>query len=126
MKQQLGIVIKVDGNSAKVKINNDKEKNKIIEVKNEIDAKVGNQVVVEINKVKKVQFMYVKFIQPILLAILGIIVGHFIGIQLNQPDFVYKAICLCLFITVGLVYKDYTIEKNKITLKYNPSIIKVN
>lgn len=126
MKNQLGIVIKNDGNSAKVKIINNKSNVKIIEAINNEGAIIGEEVYIEFNKILKLKLMYIRFIQPIIFAILGMISGKFIGSYLNQPNIIYKCVCICLFVTISLIYKDYTIEKNKISLKYSPIIKKVN
>lgn len=126
MKNQLGIVIKNDGNSAKVKVIDNKKKTKIINASNNEGAIVGEEVYIEFDRILRLKLMYIKFIQPIILAILGLIVGKFIGDYLNQPNIVYKCVFICLFVTISIIYKDYTIEKNKISLKYIPIIKKVN
>lgn len=126
MKNQLGIVIKNDGNSAKVKVINNKKNTKIIKASNGEGAIVGEEVYIEFNKILMLKLMYIKFMQPIIFAILGLIVGNFIGEHLNQPNIVYKFVFICLFVTISIIYKDYTIEKNKISLKYSPTIKKVN
>lgn len=126
MKRQLGIVIKNDGNSAKVKIINNQQKVKIVEATNKEGAIVGESVYVEFNTLVKLKLIYIKFIQPIVLALLGILAGKLVGAYLHQPDFIYKCVCICVFVTIALIYKDYNIEKNKLSLKYNPTIKKID
>lgn len=124
MKQQSGLVIKVDDGSAQVKLFND-DKKKIIEVNNKIGAEEGQTVIIKLNTFTKLKFMYIKYIQPILFALIGLIIGEYIGEYLNQPTSIYKWVCVCIFITLALIYKDYTIEKNKLEYRYKPLIIEV-
>lgn len=125
MKNKIGIVIKNDANSVKVKIIDNKHKDKVIEVINDENVVIGEEVYVEFDKISRLKIIYIKFIQPILSAILGMLVGDCIGNYLEQPSLIYKWVFICLFVTMSFIYKDYTNEKNKISLKYNPRIRKI-
>lgn len=125
MKNQLGIVITNDGNSAKVKITKKKHKVKIIEAVNNEHADIGEEVYIEFNKILRLKIIYIKFIQPIIFAILGMLVGNCIGNYLEQPKLIYKCVFICLFVTIAFIYKDYSVEKNKLSFKYNPIIRRI-
>lgn len=125
MKNQLGIVIETNMNSAKVKLNNKNCKSKIIKASNYEGAVAGEKVYIKFSKIVKLKLIYIKYIQPIIFSILGIIMGSYIGKYLNQPDLVYKCVFVCLFVTMAIVYKDYKLEKNKLSLKYLPEIKRI-
>lgn len=125
MKSKIGIVISKDTSHSKVKIIDNKHKNKIIEVATVEDITVGEKVYIEFKSTLKLKLIYIKYIQPIIFAILGLKLGEYIGKLLNQPDVVYKYVFTCLFITIALIYKDYISEKSKFSSKYLHSIKKI-
>ena len=125
MKSKIGIVILEDTSHSKVKIIDNKYKNKIIEVATVEDTTVGEKVYIEFKSILRFKLIYIKYIQPIIFAILGLKLGEYIGKLLNQPDVVYKYVFTCLFITIALIYKDYISEKSKFSSKYLHSIKKI-
>lgn len=125
MKSKIGIVISKDTSHSKVKIIDNKHKNKIIKVATVEDITVGEKVYIEFKSTLKLKLIYIKYIQPIIFAILGLKLGEYIGKWLNQSDVVYKYVFTCLFITIALIYKDYISEKSKFSSKYLHSIKKI-
>ena len=125
MKSKIGIVISKDTSHSKVKIIDNKHKNKIIEVVTVEDITVGEKVYIEFKSTLKFKLIYIKYIQPIIFAILGLKLGEYTGKLLNQPEVEYKYVFTCLFITIALIYKDYISEKSKFSSKYLHSIKKI-
>lgn len=120
--KKIGFVIDSNENSAKIKLNDSK---KIIIVNNDIDAKIGQEVCIELKKITAIKLIYIYIIQPIILAIIGILIGDFISINLNQRNLIYKLVFSCIFFTIAIIYKDYYKEKSKITGNNNYSIAKI-
>ena len=84
--KKIGFVIDSNENSASIKLN---ESKKIITANNDIDAKIGQEVCVEFKKIKAIKLIYINIIQPIILAIIGILIGDFVSINLNQRTLIY-------------------------------------
>ncbi|MFR8870558.1 MAG: SoxR reducing system RseC family protein [Paraclostridium sordellii] len=121
--QKKGLVIYSNENSAKIKIEDSKER--IIEVNNNVSAKIGQNVYVEFNVYKLFKLIYIKYIQPILFILLGFFIGDFISFLLNKSSIVYNSIFICILFTISLIYKDYYKEKNKYNKNDKPDIIKI-
>ncbi|CEO06268.1 sigma E positive regulator RseC/MucC [[Clostridium] sordellii] len=121
--QKKGLVIYSNENSAKIKIEDSKER--IIEVNNNVNAKIGQNVSVEFNVYKLFKLIYIKYIQPILFILLGFFIGDFISFLLNKSSIVYNSIFICILFTISLIYKDYYKEKNKYNKNDKPDIIKI-
>lgn len=132
-KQKLGTVVYSNGNSAKVKIETNKKylniinyqgnKGKIITTNNYIGAKQGQYVCVELNHIITFKLIYIYIIQPILFALLGLLIGFYISLKINQPSLLYEVTFSCIVCTIAIIYKDYYKEKNKINIKHE--IIKI-
>lgn len=120
--KKIGFVIDSNENSASIKLN---ESKKIITANNDIDAKIGQEVCVEFKKIKAIKLIYINIIQPIILAIIGILIGDFVSINLNQRTLIYKLVFGCIFFTIAIIYKDYHKEKSKITGDNNYNIVKI-
>ncbi|MBC8630419.1 SoxR reducing system RseC family protein [[Eubacterium] tenue] len=120
--KKIGFVIDSNENSASIKLN---ESKKIITSNNDIDAKIGQEVCVEFKKIKAIKLIYIYIIQPIILAIIGILIGDFVSINLNQRTLIYKLVFGCIFFTIAIIYKDYHKEKSKITGDNNYNIVKI-
>ena len=120
--KKIGFVIDSNENSAKIKLNDSK---KIIIVNNNIDAKIGQEVCIELKKITAIKLIYIYIIQPIILAIIGILIGDFISINLNQRNLIYKLVFGCIFFTIAIIYKDYHKEKSKISGDNNYNIVKI-
>ena len=129
--KKIGFVIDSNENSASIKLNDSKESKfycnnqKIITANNNIDAKIGQEVCVEFKKIKAIKLIYIDIIQPIILAIIGILIGDFVSINLNQRTLIYKLVFGCIFFTIAIIYKDYHKEKSKITGDNNYNIVKI-
>lgn len=121
--QKKGLVIYSNENSAKIKIEDSKER--IIEVNNNVNAKIGQNVSVEFNVYKLFKLIYIKYIQPILFILLGFFIGDFVSFLLNKSSIVYNSIFICILFTISLIYKDYYKEKNKYNKNDKPDIIKI-
>lgn len=120
--KKIGFVIDSNENSASIKLN---ESKKIITSNNDIDAKIGQEVCVEFKKIKAIKLIYINIIQPIILAIIGILIGDFVSINLNQRTLIYKLVFGCIFFTIAIIYKDYHKEKSKISGDNNYNIVKI-
>ncbi len=120
--KKIGFVIDSNENSASIKLN---ESKKIITANNDIDAKIGQEVCVEFKKIKAIKLIYINIIQPIILAIIGILIGDFVSINLNQRTLIYKLVFGCIFFTIAIIYKDYHKEKSKISGDNNYNIVKI-
>lgn len=120
--KKIGFVIDSNENSASIKLN---ESKKIITANNNIDAKIGQEVCVEFKKIKAIKLIYINIIQPIILAIIGILIGDFVSINLNQRTLIYKLVFGCIFFTIAIIYKDYHKEKSKISGDNNYNIVKI-
>ncbi len=120
--KKIGFVIDSNENSASIKLN---ESKKIITANNNIYAKIGQEVCVEFKKIKAIKLIYIYIIQPIILAIIGILIGDFVSINLNQRTLIYKLVFGCIFFTIAIIYKDYHKEKSKITGDNNYNIVKI-
>lgn len=134
-KQKLGIVMYSNGNSAKVKIENNKKclnisnyqgnKRNIVTASNYIGAKPGQHVCVEINCIRPIKLIYIFYIQPVLFAVLGLLIGNYMALILNQASLLYEITFACIICTIAVIYKDYYKEKNKKNIKTQPDIIKI-
>ena len=120
--KKIGFVIDSNENSAS---KNKNESKKIITANNNIYAKIGQEVCVEFKKIKAIKLIYIYIIQPIILAIIGILIGDFVSINLNQRTLIYKLVFGCIFFTIAIIYKDYHKEKSKITGDNNYNIVKI-
>lgn len=120
--KKIGFVIDSNENSASIKLN---ESKKIITANNNIYAKIGQEVCVEFKKIKAIKLIYIYIIQPIILAIIGILIGDFVSINLNQRTLIYKLVFGCIFFTISIIYKDYHKEKSKISGDNNYNIVKI-
>ena len=120
--KKIGFVIDSNENSASIKLN---ESKKIITANNDIDAKIGQEVCVEFKKIKAIKLIYINIIQPIILAIIGILIGDFVSINLNQRTLIYKLVFGCIFFTIAIIYKYYHKEKSKISGDNNYNIVKI-
>ncbi|WP_250673234.1 SoxR reducing system RseC family protein [Paraclostridium ghonii] len=134
-KQNLGIVMYSNENSAKVKIETNKKylnsinyqgnKSNIITASNYIGAKTGQHVCVEFNSIKSIKLMYIFYIQPVLFAIVGLLIGNYMALTLNQPSLLYEITFACIICTIAVIYKDYYKEKNKKNIKIQADIKKI-
>ena len=120
--KKIGFVIDSNENSASIKLN---ESKKIITANNNIYAKIGQEVCVEFKKIKAIKLISTHIKQPIILAIIGILIGDFVSINLNQRTLIYKLVFGCIFFTIAIIYKDYHKEKSKITGDNNYNIVKI-
>ena len=120
--KKIGFVIDSNENSASIKLN---ESKKIITANNNIYAKIGQEVCVEFKKIKAIKLIYIYIIQPIILAIIGILIGDFVSINLNQRTLIYKLVFGCIFFTIAIIYKDYHKENSNITGDNNYNIVKI-
>lgn len=131
--QKIGTVIYLDEYSAKVKIKKSKkynfycdcQENKILTVNNNINAKLGDEVFIEINRLKNMKLMYICYIQPVIFIVIGMLCGEIIKQSLNQPSIFYNYIFSLIFFTIGIIYKDYYKEKNKHKIENNHKIVKI-
>lgn len=134
-KQKVGIVMYSNENSAKVKIENNKKllnisncqgnKRNIVTASNYIGARPGQHVCVEFNCIRSIKLIYIFYIQPVLFAILGFLIGNYMALTLNQASLVYEITFACIICTIAVIYKDYYKEKNKKNIKTQPDIIKI-
>lgn len=131
--QKIGTVIYSDEYSAKVKIKKSKkynfycdcQENKILTVSNNINAKLGDEVFIEIDRLKNIKLTYIYYIQPIIFIVLGMLCGEIIKRNLNQTSIFYNYIFSLIFFTIGIIYKDYYKEKNRYKVENNHKIVKI-
>ena len=129
--KKIGFVIDSNENSAKIKLNDSKKSifycnnQKIITANNDINARIGQEVYVEFKKIKAIKLIYIYIIQPIIFAIIGMLIGDFVSINLNQRNLIYKLVFGCIFFTIAIIYKDYHKEKSKINGNNNYNIVKI-
>lgn len=134
-KQRIGTVVYSNENSAKVKLESSKKhlniinyqgnKDNIITANNYIGAKSGQCVCIQFNNIISFKLIYILYIQPILFALLGLLIGFYMSIAINQPSLLYEITFSCIVCTIAIIYKDYYKEKNKAEINIKPDIIKI-
>ena len=134
-KQIIGKVLYSNENSAKVKIESSKKylnfinyqgnKSKIITANNYIGAISNDCVCIEINNMLFFKLIYILYIQPIIFALLGVFIGFYLSLIINQPSLLYELTFSCIVFTIAIIYKDYYKEKNKNNLNIKYNIIKI-
>ncbi|MDU3335150.1 SoxR reducing system RseC family protein [Paraclostridium bifermentans] len=134
-KQKLGTVLYSNENSAKVKLESSKKrlnlinyqgnKDNIITANNYIGAKTGQCVCIEFNNIISFKLIYILYIQPIIFALLGLLIGFYMAIVIKQPSLLYEVTFSCIVCTIAIIYKDYYKEKNKDEINIKPDIIKI-
>ncbi len=131
--QKIGTVIYSNEHSAKVKVKKstkynfycDCPKNKILTVNNDINANLGDEVFIEVDRLNNMKLMYIFYIQPIIFIVIGILYGEIIKENLNQISIVYNYIFGLIFFIIGTIYKDYYKEKNKYKIENINKIVKI-
>ena len=113
-KEEQGIVIEVHNKIAKVKVgrHNDckscgacpGDKTIILDVQNPIGAKPGDRVCFDIIEVNVLKAAYVVYIQPLIAALLGILIGYEIAINFNQSIKLFQVIGGTIFFIISFVY----------------------
>ena len=118
-KQKLGTVMYSNENSAKVKIEPSKKRLNLINYQGNKDN------IITANNIKSFKLIYILYIQPIIFALLGLLIGFYMAIVIKQPSLLYEVTFSCIVCTIAIIYKDYYKEKNKDEINIKPDIIKI-
>lgn len=136
---EVGTILKVDGNKATVKINRHaacgdcgachvgKEKMTMeTEADNNIGAKPGDNVVVHMKFMNVLQAVSIAYGIPFICFMIGMFTGWFLGSYFNI-DNVVSAFSLGLILVIISYLVIYILEKKHVfNLKYSPQIIGFN
>jgi len=96
-----------------------------VEVINNIGAKTGDRVVISIETASLLKLSFLLYIFPILLMILGAVVGHKTAPLLNFDESVFSAILSFFFFFLSFVFikfKGKTLSKKN---EYKPKIVRI-
>ena len=117
MKQEQGIVLETDGQTAKIKVGRHEEcgscgacsgaQNVVVEAANPLGAKVGQRVRFEFREENVLTGAFVVFILPLICGGVGAVIGHFMAPWLDATGslpYVLGALVFFL-IALGLVKK---------------------
>jgi len=97
-KEQIGIVIEIDGNMAKVRATRHGdckncgacpgENAMVVDARNPISAKVGQNVAFEIQEVNMLQAAFVVYIMPLVAIFLGALAGGYVADSIGSQSVV--------------------------------------
>lgn len=134
-KEQQGIVIEINNNIARVKVARHSHCENcgacpgsnamVLEVVNDIGARVGQKVVFEIKEEGMVKAAFVVYVLPLLFTIIGIAIGSLISEFTNIAVFsfqVFGGIIAFIFSIVVIIYYEKVYKSNVNRL---PKIIKI-
>lgn len=136
MKQEeIGFVVEVDGNLAKVKANRHGdckdcgacpgEDAITMDVQNPLSAKLGQKVTFEIQEANMIMAAFMVYVMPLLAAAVGAVLGWFLANKFGQPLVPFQIgggiILFCISLFFVKLY-DKAVKKNTKTL---PVITKI-
>lgn len=97
----------------------------ILTVNNSIGAQIGQKVVIEVKEQNFLNSIYVVYIQPLLLTLIGVLIGFYIAHLMNKPATLFELVFGFSFFVISIICirvidKKLTRDKNNI-----PSITKI-
>ncbi|MGL5694078.1 MAG: SoxR reducing system RseC family protein [Peptostreptococcaceae bacterium] len=97
----------------------------ILTVNNSIGAEIGQKVVIEVKEHNFLSSIYIVYIQPLLLTVIGVLIGFYIAHLMNKPATVFEVVFGFAFFTISVICirvvdKKLTKDKNN-----RPSITKI-
>ncbi|MBV7274117.1 SoxR reducing system RseC family protein [Clostridium sp. PL3] len=90
----------------------------VIEVKNEVNANVGDKVIFEAKEVGMIRVAFIVFILPLVLAVLGAVAGWHISGTLGINSQITAIFCGIIFFIISLIiikfYEKYVSENSRL------------
>lgn len=139
--EETGKIVELNGNRAKIEINTSGgcaqcgqahvcnplgQNKKVIELKNTINAQVGDWVKIEIKEKNRIVSILVVFGIPIFLFLIGVIIGH--QISGDKMSAILGGLGLILAFLIAKIINNYLIKKDRdlavIKEKVNPEVYK--
>ena len=135
-KQQEGVVLETDGNTAKVKASRHTDcescgacpgNNAIVIIaRNPVGAQRGQRVIFEIEQISMVKSAFIVYATPLLATFIGVLLGWQLGGFFNYEDaFWFKAGLGALFFVMSLGYIRYYDRSARVKAEMQPVIIRI-
>jgi len=135
-KEQEGIVLEVmKGNLAKVKTSrhNDCENcgacpgNSaiILEASNDIGARPGQRVVVEVREINMLKAAFIVYILPLIAVFIGVLTGKGLGEKLGQDPLGFQVLGGVIAFLLSVIYIKYFDSAARLDVKMRPMIVRI-
>ena len=134
-KEQQGIVIELNGNIAKVKVARHSHCENcgacpgssamIVEVINDIGAREGQKVIFQIKEEGMVKAAFIVYLLPLLLVIVGVVIGSLISRFINADTFSFQVAGGIVGFIVSIAVIIYYEKVYKSNVNRLPKIIKI-
>ena len=127
--EEVGYVIESENGMAKIKVGRHSDckncgacpgsNSIILTVKNPIEAQIGQKVAFQVKENKMLSSVYIVYIQPLLLTILGVIIGYFIATYMHSSIkffeiFIGGIFFILSLICIGFIEKKCEKDKERI------------
>ena len=135
MKTEQGLVIEVVGNSARIKVGRHSDckncgacpgsESLILEANNEIGAKPGQRIILEIKETNVLRAAFIVFILPLIALFIGVMLGGIIGQYIGVNKFMFQVICGVVIFALSIVVVKYFDKASAANEKSKPVIIRI-
>jgi sigma-E factor negative regulatory protein RseC len=133
--QQEGIVLEVIGSMAKVKTSrhNDCENcgacpgnsAMVLEARNDIGARPGQRVAIEIREINMLQAAFIVYILPLIVVCIGIIAGWNLAQRLGSEPLWFQVAGGVVAFIMSVVYIKYFDTSARTDIKMQPTITRI-
>jgi len=135
MKTEQGLVIEVVGNSARIKVGRHSDckncgacpgsESLILEANNEIGAKPGQRIILEIKETNVLRAAFIVFILPLIALFIGVMLGGIIGQYIGVNKFMFQVIGGVVIFALSIVVVKYFDKASAANEKSKPVIIRI-
>jgi len=134
-KQQEGIVLEVNNHMAKVKTSrhNDCENcgacpgnsALVLEARNDIGAKPGQRVAIEIREINMLKAAFIVYILPLITVFIGVVAGGFFAESFGYQPLVLQVIGGVMAFVLSVLYIKFFDSAARSDVKMQPIIIRI-
>lgn len=135
MQEQVGVVLEVSGNKAKVKTSRHSDcencgacpgnQAMIVEAQNPVGAKPGQRVELEIKEVNMLKAAFIVYMLPLIAIFLGALGGTWIGQELDYPVLMFQIIGGSLAFILSVVYIKFFDRASRGNSQMQPVITRI-
>jgi sigma-E factor negative regulatory protein RseC len=134
-KQQEGIVLEINNHMAKVKTSrhNDCENcgacpgnsALVLEARNDIEAKIGQRVAIEIREINMLKAAFIVYILPLITIFIGVIAGGLLAGSFGYQPLLFQVIGGVVAFILSVLYIKYFDSAARSDVKMQPIIIRI-
>jgi len=134
-KQQEGVVLEIIGDIAKVKTSrhNDCENcgacpgnsAMVLEVLNQVGAKPGQRVVVEVREVNMLKAAFIVYILPLIAVFIGALLGGTLAQKFGNESLWFQVAGGAVAFVLSVVYIKYFDAAARLDVKMQPTIVRI-